>query len=62
VVERRGVKTGTQVGEMIVIEEGLGRDDRVITEGVLQAIPGREVRPQAESASPRPAASPAAGA
>jgi RND family efflux transporter MFP subunit len=58
VVERRGVKTGTQVGEMMVIEEGVKPDDRVITEGVLQAIPGREVRPQAESASPRAATPP----
>jgi RND family efflux transporter MFP subunit len=58
VVERRGVKTGSQVGEMMVIEEGVKPDDRVITEGVLQAIPGREVRPQAESASLRPATPP----
>jgi multidrug efflux pump subunit AcrA (membrane-fusion protein) len=61
VVERRAVKTGSQVGEMIVIEEGVKPDDRVITEGVLQAIPGREVKPQAEAASPPPATSPATG-
>ena len=46
IVERRGVKTGSQVGSMLVIEEGLKPDDRVIVEGILQAIPGRVVKPQ----------------
>ena len=46
VVERRGVKTGSQVGGMLVIGEGLKPDDRVIVEGLLQAIPGRAVKPQ----------------
>ena len=31
---------------MLVIDEGLKPDDLVIVEGVLQAIPGREVNPQ----------------
>jgi len=52
VVERTGVKTGSQVGEMLVIEEGLKPDDLVIVEGILQAIPGRKVNPQPESTSP----------
>ena len=53
VVERRGVKTGPQVGELLVIGEGLKPDDLVIVEGVLQAIPGRTVNPQrAASGSP----------
>ncbi|HEY6421338.1 MAG TPA: efflux RND transporter periplasmic adaptor subunit [Candidatus Binataceae bacterium] len=53
VVERRGVKTGAQVGDDLVIDEGLKPDDWVIVEGRLQAIPGREVNPQrATSASP----------
>jgi len=53
VVERRGVKTGPQVAEKLVIEEGLKPEDRVIVEGLQQAIPGREVKPQpAENASP----------
>jgi RND family efflux transporter MFP subunit len=52
VVERKGVKTGIQVGEMLVIEEGLTPNDLVIVEGLQQAIPGREVTPQrAENAS-----------
>jgi membrane fusion protein, multidrug efflux system len=45
VVERRSVKTGAQVGDGLVIEEGLKPDDWVIVEGRLQAIPGREVNP-----------------
>jgi RND family efflux transporter MFP subunit len=46
VVERRTVKTGFQVGDMMVVESGLKPDDWVIVEGLLQAIPGREVAPQ----------------
>jgi RND family efflux transporter MFP subunit len=49
VVERRGVKTGAQVGDRLVIEEGVTADDRVIVEGLLQAIPGRTVAPQQAS-------------
>ena len=44
-VERRGVKTGAQIGEGLVIEEGLKPDDWVIVGGQLEAIPGREVKP-----------------
>jgi RND family efflux transporter MFP subunit len=46
VVERRAVKSGFQVGDSIVIEEGLTPHDRVIVEGLLEAIPGRKVNPQ----------------
>jgi membrane fusion protein, multidrug efflux system len=46
VVERRTVKTGFQVGDMMVIEDGLKAGDWVIIDGLLQAIPGREVSPQ----------------
>jgi RND family efflux transporter MFP subunit len=46
IVERRGVKTGSQVGGMLVIADGLKPADRVIVEGILQAIPGRAVKPQ----------------
>ena len=52
VVERRGVKTGPQVGELLVIGEGLKPDDLVIVEGILQAIPGRTVNPRQASSSP----------
>jgi len=56
VVERRAVKTGQQIGESLVVDDGLRPDDRVIVEGLLQAIPGREVAPHpAAPASPPPA-------
>jgi RND family efflux transporter MFP subunit len=45
-VERRSVKTGFQVGDMMVVEKGLKADDWVIIDGLLQAIPGRQVTPQ----------------
>jgi len=51
-VERRGVKTGPQVGGLLVISEGLGPNDLVITEGILQAIPGRTVNPQRAPSMP----------
>jgi len=50
VVQRRAVKTGQQVGDALVVNEGLTADDRVIVEGILQAIPGREVSPHAADA------------
>ena len=50
VVQRRAVKTGQQVGDALVVNEGLTADDRVIVEGILQAIPGREVTPHASDA------------
>ena len=43
VVERRQVEIGEQVGEMRVIKSGLTVKDRVIIDGLLRAIPGREV-------------------
>jgi RND family efflux transporter MFP subunit len=46
IVERRGVKTGQQMGDKLVIEDGLTADDWVIVDGLLQAIPGREVAPE----------------
>jgi len=45
-VERRSVTLGPQVGTLQAIEQGLGPDDWVIVEGLLQAIPGRVVAPQ----------------
>jgi len=54
VVERRTVKTGFQVGDMMVVESGLKPDDWVIVDGLLQAIPGREVTPQRTTLRARP--------
>ncbi|MBI3798256.1 MAG: efflux RND transporter periplasmic adaptor subunit [Deltaproteobacteria bacterium] len=51
VVERRAVKTGDQIDNSLVIDEGLKADDWVIVEGRLQAIPGREVNSQRDDHS-----------
>jgi membrane fusion protein, multidrug efflux system len=50
-VRRQSVKTGIQIGDKFVIDEGLSSQDRVIVDGLLQAIPGREVNPEPQSAS-----------
>jgi RND family efflux transporter MFP subunit len=46
IVERRTIKSGQQMGDKLVVEEGLAAGDWVITDGLLQAIPGREVAPE----------------
>jgi RND family efflux transporter MFP subunit len=47
VVEQRKVRVGPlQDGGLRVIEEGLKPDDRVVTAGLLRAIPGQKVDPQ----------------
>jgi len=46
VVEQRKVVTGPLQGELRVIESGLKGDDRVVTAGLLRAIPGQKVDPQ----------------
>jgi len=51
IVRRKTVKTGTQIGQQFVIDEGLELQDHVVTEGLLQAIPGREVNPELQSQS-----------
>ena len=57
VVEQRKVQTGPLEGELRVIDSGLKPDDRVITAGLLRAIPGQKVDPQVSKieASPAPA-------
>jgi membrane fusion protein, multidrug efflux system len=52
VVERRGVTTGVAVDDMRVIDKGLNGDERVVVNGLLRAIPGREVKPEAPATSP----------
>jgi RND family efflux transporter MFP subunit len=49
VVEQRKVEIGPLVGTMRVIDKGITDDDRVIVGGVLRAIPGQKVDPQAAS-------------
>ena len=46
VVERRAVSPGQQMDNWRVIDEGLKGSDWVVVEGMLRAIPGREVSPQ----------------
>jgi RND family efflux transporter MFP subunit len=43
VVEQRKVEPGQLVGDLRVIENGLGKDDRVIVGGIMRAIPGEKV-------------------
>lgn len=50
VVERRGVQTGQSYGELRVVSEGLNGDERVVVNGLLRAIPGRQVDPQMQGA------------
>ncbi|MCK5383439.1 MAG: efflux RND transporter periplasmic adaptor subunit [Gammaproteobacteria bacterium] len=45
-VERRSVVTGQLIDGLIVIKEGLRKDDRVVVEGVQRARPGRMVTPE----------------
>jgi len=58
VVERRGIRTGPAVDGLRVIEEGLNGEDRVIMNGLLRAVPGRQVTPEPESVAPPGPASP----
>jgi RND family efflux transporter MFP subunit len=46
VVEQRKVQVGQSEGSLRVIEAGLKPDDRVVTAGLLRAIPGQKVDPQ----------------
>jgi RND family efflux transporter MFP subunit len=45
-VERRSVATGQRIDGLVVIEEGLSKDDRVVVEGVQRARPGLAVTPE----------------
>src|SRR3954469_13225923 len=56
VVEQRKVRVGPlQEGGLRVIEEGLKADDRVVTAGLLRAIPGQKVDPQLKKIEAPPA-------
>ncbi len=56
IVEQRKVRVGPLEGELRVIEEGLKADDRVVTAGLLRAIPGQKVDPQLKKIELPPAA------
>jgi RND family efflux transporter MFP subunit len=51
VVEQRPVEAGQVVGDLRVIEHGLGKDDRVVVGGIMRAIPGQKVDIEQHSAS-----------
>lgn len=48
VVEQRKVATGPLEGDLRVIESGLKPDDKVVIGGLLRAVPGQKVDPQAK--------------
>jgi RND family efflux transporter MFP subunit len=52
VVEQRKVRTGPLEDGLRVIEEGLKPDDRVVTSGLLRAVPGQKVDPQLQKIEP----------
>ena len=60
IVERKSVETGQQVGEKRVISSGLKGDEWLIVEGLLRAIPGREVTPERTGESAPESGSPPA--
>lgn len=51
VVEQRQVELGPLDGTLQVIEKGVAADDRVIVNGMLRAVPGQKVDPQAAAAA-----------
>jgi len=46
IVEQRTVQIGQLVGDLRVITDGVGPDDRVVVSGLLVAVPGQKVDPQ----------------
>ncbi|MDB5575676.1 MAG: efflux transporter periplasmic adaptor subunit [Bradyrhizobium sp.] len=55
IVEQRKVMTGPLEGNLRVIESGLKLEDRVVTAGLLRAIPGQKVDPQLQKSEAPPA-------
>jgi RND family efflux transporter MFP subunit len=58
-VTLRMVKTGKQVGDLRIIDEGVSPGERVITEGLQKVSDGMEVNPRVVPPEPAPAESPA---
>jgi RND family efflux transporter MFP subunit len=46
VVEQRKVEAGQTRGNLRIVESGLTKDDRVVTGGIMRAIPGQKVAPE----------------
>jgi RND family efflux transporter MFP subunit len=53
VVEQRKIEAGQLVGDLRVIVSGLTKDDRVVTGGIMRAIPGQKVDAEVSSAAPK---------
>jgi RND family efflux transporter MFP subunit len=53
-VEQRKVQTGQLEGDLRVIESGLKPDDKVVTAGLLRAIPGQKVDPKLQKIEQQP--------
>jgi RND family efflux transporter MFP subunit len=51
-VERRGVKKGPTVDNLLTVKEGLTGKEWVIINGLLRAAPGRQVTPEREGVAP----------
>jgi len=52
VVERRGVNPGVSVDGQRVVEQGIKGTEWVVTNGLLRAVPGRQVTPEREGVVP----------
>ena len=57
IVEQRLVKTGQLEGTLRVVEEGLGKDEWVVVNGIQRARPGAKVTPKESAISSTPQAS-----
>jgi RND family efflux transporter MFP subunit len=51
VIEQRKVDAGPIVGDLRVIDAGLGKDDRVVVGGIMRALPGQKVDVEQRAAS-----------
>ncbi len=43
IAEKRFVQTGPEIGNKVVIERGLGENERVVVEGYHKLVPGMKV-------------------
>jgi RND family efflux transporter MFP subunit len=54
VVERRSVKTGPALDSLRAVDDGVKGTERVIVNGLLRAVPGRQVTPEQEGGARAP--------
>jgi RND family efflux transporter MFP subunit len=58
VVEQRNVELGELVGDLRVIDKGIGAEDRVVISGMLAAVPGQTVTPTVKTLAAADGAAP----